>query len=322
MSSIVSSNRTTLRVGTRESKLARLQTEMALSMLKMTSPDTTFEVVALTTHGDKVLDRPLAQLGGTGVFVKELEDELLANRVDLVVHSLKDMPTDMPPGLVLGATLMREDPRDVFVSRDNTPYSKMPAGSRIATSSRRRAAQLSILRDDVTFVDVRGNVPTRLKKLDDGQCDGMILAAAGLLRLGYESRIAEFLEPSTCVPAAGQGALAIECREDDAYVLKILTEITDLNVSAEVTAERAFLRQLGGGCSVPIGVLGRITSDQQLHLIGCIADGQRVARGKLSGSMYDAAQLGIKLAEKMIEEGAGPILDAVTRKPYQQISPP
>jgi hydroxymethylbilane synthase len=281
------------------------------------------EIVALSTSGDKVLNKPIAELGATGVFVKELEDALLQNQVDLVVHSLKDLPTEIPKGLCLSATLFRDDPRDVLVSRNGLPFAQLPAGSRVATSSRRRAAQLSSIRKDLQFVDVRGNVPTRLRKLDEGECDAMVLAAAGLSRLQLADRITEYFEPDISIPAAGQGALAVECREDDTFVRSLLHSINDLQIEAEVTAERSFLRVLGGGCSVPIGVLARYQqADNTLIINACIADGQRIARTQLTGPAENAEQLGVELAHKMLSEGAKEILENIMGRPIQTISPP
>jgi hydroxymethylbilane synthase len=319
--SIVSSNNTIFRIGTRESKLALLQTDMVINALQAAIPDIRFEIIAQSTSGDKVLNKPIAELGGTGVFVKELEDALMEKRVDFVVHSLKDMPTEMPEGLVLAATLLRDDPRDVYVSADNTPFAKAAAGARIATSSRRRSAQLAALRKDVTFVDVRGNVPTRLRKLDEGHCEGMVLAAAGLIRLGYTERITHFFEPDISVPAAGQGALGVQCRIEDESVRQILGRINDTRVQAATEAERAFLKKLGGGCSVPIGVLAQLENGQ-LFIRACISDGTRLAKSSITGAPEKAGALGVELAERMLSEGADVILDAVMRRPPQVISPP
>ncbi|HEY9789318.1 MAG TPA: hydroxymethylbilane synthase [Candidatus Obscuribacterales bacterium] len=318
----MTSSKRVLRIGTRESKLARLQTDMVVSALQARLPDAKFEIIAQSTSGDKVLNKPIAELGGTGVFVKELEEALLADQVDFVVHSLKDLPTTIPDGLILAATLLRDDPRDVFVSLDKASFRDMPAGSRIATSSRRRSAQLSAIRCDVVFVDVRGNVPTRLRKLEEGHCDGMVLAAAGLIRLGYADRISEFFEADDSVPAAGQGALGVECRSADKEVRDLLALINDAGVAAETGAERAFLNRLGGGCSVPIGALGRLTDDGNLTLHACVADGKRLAKGSVTGSPAEADKMGISLAEQLLAEGADKILETVLQRPQQPISPP
>ncbi len=313
---------TPLRVGTRESKLALLQTDMILALCNERFPELRFEIVALSTSGDKVLNKPIAMLGSTGVFVKELEEALIANSVDFVVHSLKDLPTLIPNDLFLAATLLRDDPRDVFVSRDNVRFVDLPAGSKVATSSRRRAAQLMAVRKDIEFVDVRGNVPTRLRKLDEKHCDGMVLAAAGLSRLGYADRIAEYFQVDVSVPAAGQGALAVECRASDVRLRSLLAQINDQQVWAEATAERAYLAKLGGGCSVPIGALGRAQANNKLQLSACVADGERMVRGQMTGEQDQAEKLGIALAEEMMSRGASEILDAILQQPQPQISPP
>lgn len=311
-----------MRVGTRASDLARLQTQMVVDRLKEVSPETDVEVVLITTGGDKVQDRPIAQIGTRGVFVKELEEALLDGSVDFVVHSLKDMPTDVPPGLVLVAVLNRSDPRDVFLSRDGSSFANLKPGARVATSSRRRAAQLSHLRSDLNFVDIRGNVPTRLRKLEEGQCDAMILAAAGLLRLGLDKHIVEYFESDKCTPAAGQGALAVECRDEETSLL-LLKKIDDKLVRAEIECERAFLEELGGGCSVPIGALAKAEKGR-LVLEGCIAalDGKTVFRNKLEGDLNEAREIGKKLSKLMIKGGAESVVAALRESVPSKISPP
>ena len=317
-----SAARHVLRIGTRESKLARLQTDMIVQQLADRFPDLTIQIVPINTKGDKVLDRPLHSFGGTGVFVKELEEALFENTVDLVVHSLKDLPTEIPAGLHLGATLLRDDPRDVLVSKNHVPFDQLPPGSRVATSSRRRMAQLTYRRSDLNFVDIRGNVPTRLRKLDEGECDAMVLAAAGLLRLDLAERITQYFEPEICMPAAGQGALALECREKDEFIVNVLAKLNDHSTSSQTTAERAFLKKLGGGCSVPIGVLARIQHGNELTVSACVADGQKLLLDKISGGIDDAEKLGYSLADRMLAAGAKAILDAVLKQPQETISPP
>ena len=312
-----------LRVGTRESLLARLQTDMAVEALVGLNRGLQFELVGITTHGDKVLNKPLADIGGRGVFVKELEEALYADEVDLVVHSLKDLPTEMPDGLVLGATLSREDPRDVLVSNSGVSFEKLPPGSRVATSSRRRAAQLLSLRQDVEFVDIRGNIQTRLRKHDEGQCDAMVLAAAGLLRLNEHRRICQFFDTNICTPAVGQGALGLECRSDDRQVVDLLKEVNDALVLSAVRAERAFLNKLGGGCSVPVGALA-VLHNGLLQLTGCVAslDGRTVFRRTKSGSAESAESVGQSLAAEMIADGAGAVLTELLQGPGAAVSPP
>jgi hydroxymethylbilane synthase len=255
-------------------------------------PDIDFELHPITTGGDKIQDRPIAAIGGRGVFVKELEEALLENRVDMVVHSLKDLPTELPAGLKLACVIDRSDPRDVLVSDTYDSLASLPPGATVATSSRRRSAQLLALRPDLNFVDMRGNIPTRLRKLEEGQCDAMILAAAGLLRLGLGAKIKEYLPLAVSTPAVGQGALAVECRTEDSDLCGILREIEDPNIAQEVEAERAFLDELGSGCSVPAGALGRIEGNK-LTLHGCVAalDGRQILRDQISGDKQQAFQL-------------------------------
>jgi hydroxymethylbilane synthase len=312
-----------LRVGTRESKLARLQTDIVIARLAKHFPDLDFAVHPITTGGDKIQDRPIAAIGGTGVFVKELEDALLANRVDLVVHSLKDLPTALPAGLHLACVIDRSDPRDVLVSDRFGSLAGLPAGAKVATSSRRRAAQLLAVRQDLNFVDMRGNIPTRLRKLEEGQCDAMILAAAGLLRLGLEDKIKEYLAADVSTPAVGQGALAVECRSGDSELCRILSEIEDADSAREVEAERAFLDQLGSGCSVPAGALGRVNGDK-LTLQGCVAalDGSKILRDQMIDDKQNAFQLGKALAAKMQAAGAEKILVELRRSTPNVVSPP
>jgi hydroxymethylbilane synthase len=312
-----------IRIGTRESKLALLQTEIVKNSLTRKFADLRIEVVHITTGGDKVQDRPIADLGSQGVFVKELEEALLDNRVDLVVHSLKDLPTQLPAGLVLAAVLDRADARDVLVSNSKLGLHELPAGSKVATSSRRRSAQLKHLRADLVFVDIRGNIPTRLRKHDEGLCDAMVLAAAGLIRLGAQDRITEYLDSETSTPAAGQGALAVECRADDDVVLQLAAAIEEESVRAEITAERTFLERLGGGCSVPIGVVAETVEPGKLQMLGCVAsaDGKHLIRSRVEGSTKDATKIGIDLANVMLKLGAANLLEHLKNIPVT-ISPP
>lgn len=331
MTNSSSSQRKTIRVGTRESKLAMFQTNLTVARLKQSFPQLQFEICPVTTHGDKVRNKPLFELGGRGVFVKELEEALLADEVDLVVHSLKDLPTDMPDGLLLAAVFDRTDVRDVLVSKNKITLKDLPAGSRVATSSRRRAAQIAALRNDLTFVDIRGNIDTRLRKHAEGQCDAMILAAAGLVRLNLTEHVSEFIDTEISLPAVGQAALAVECRSSDAFVCDMLKQIDDKNVRAEITAERAFLYRLGGGCSVPIGGLAKITdrpNGVSLSLTGCVCaiDGSTVLRETLGIDLADdyvgaATKLGQDLAEKMLARGAAKLLESFAQT-TPLVSPP
>ena len=311
-----------IRIGTRESQLAQIQTAIVTNALKAKYPELTLEIVFVTTGGDKTLDRPIAALGMQGVFVKELEEALLLHEVDIVVHSLKDLPTTLPQGLCLAAVLNRSDPRDVLVSRNKTSFMDLPPGSKVATSSRRRAAQLRSLRNDLDFIDIRGNVPTRLRKHDEGLCDAMVLAAAGLIRLKLEDRITEFFSFETSTPAAGQGALAIECREDDQPILDIVSVIEDTGVRAEITSERAFLEKLGGGCSVPIGAIAKFEQNQ-VTIIGCVAsaDGSKIIRESDVGAASDPEKIGERLADRLIILGAANLLENLKQIPIT-VSPP
>lgn len=311
------------RVGTRASKLARLQTQIVVDKLKAQIPNVELEEVAVTTGGDKIVDRPIAELGFRGVFVKELEDALFRRDVDFVVHSLKDVPTDVPDGLCIAAVLDRDDPRDILATKTGKTFKDLPPNAVVATSSRRREAQLKKIRSDISFIDIRGNIETRLRKLDEDYCDGTLLAHAGLLRLGLLDRVSQVFEPDELTPAAGQGALAIECRADDKELLELLKTINDANVQAEIECERSFLTQLGGGCSVPIGALARINGDR-IDLTGCIAalDGSAVFRAKHSGFAKDAAKIGEELAFKMMENGARSTVESLRLSLPKKISPP
>lgn len=316
-----------IRIGTRESKLALLQTDIVLARLKRLSLALDIEIVPITTKGDKVLDRPIAELGGRGVFVKELEEALLRHEVDIVVHSLKDLPTDMPESLALAAVLDRNDPRDVLLSKDNLEFLKLPSGSRIATSSRRRTAQLLNLRNDIEFVDIRGNIPTRIRKFDEGYCDAIVLACAGLNRLELQNRISQHFDIETVTPAAGQAALAVECRSLDAAVLDLLKQIEDADARMEADCERAYLGELGGGCSVPVGASAKIAAGQ-MTLTGCIAslDGKELMRESLtetvSGDPNLASKAGLALANKMLAAGGKKIMDELRRQTPNVVSAP
>lgn len=311
-------------VGTRDSILARLQTDLALKFLHDKFPDLEFDIIAVKTSGDKILHKPLAELGGRGVFVKELEESLLRKEVDFVVHSLKDLPTEIPTGLKLAATINRADPRDVLLGRTKQEFAELPSGARVATSSRRRAAQLAAIRTDLEFVDIRGNIQTRLRKLEEGQCDAMILAAAGLERLGLADRISQYFEPSQCVPAVGQGALGIECHEENAEMLELLKQINDPIVWACTSAERALLNQLGGGCSVPVGALAQQKEDGKIELHAVVAsmDGKQVYKGSVHGDANEAEELGKKLAQELSRQGATQVIEKLLNQSIGEVSAP
>lgn len=267
------------------------------------------ELVKIQTSGDKILDVPLAQVGGKGLFTKEIEESLLRKETDLAVHSLKDVPTEIPDGLKVDIFTERENPHDVLVSR-GVKLADLPKGARIGTSSLRRSSQLKRLRPDFEIVEIRGNVGTRLKKLDTEKLDGIILAAAGIIRMGYEDQVTEYLSASVSLPAVGQGALAIETRTNDPEVEKICRTLHHQPTADCVTAERAFLRKLEGGCQVPIGCHATVDNGT-ITLEGFVADvdGKRYYRDKLSGDLSNGTKLGTQLAETLLNAGADKVLE-------------
>jgi hydroxymethylbilane synthase len=293
----------TLTVGTRGSSLARTQTDLVMSALRAQWPELEIVTKTIKTEGDRKLDVSTVQLG-KGAFVKEIEIALLNGEIDLAVHSCKDLPTDPVPGLTLAAFPQRADPRDTLISRDGRRLAELPAGAVVGTSSSRRKAQLLIHRPDLHIADIRGNVDTRLRKLQGDQYDAVILAAAGLNRLGLLYRATEILDPHVMLPAPAQGALAVQARADDNATLALLEPLNDPPTQAAVTAERAFLRALGGGCRVPIAAYARV-EDGWLVLRGLIAtdDGSEHVRGQIEGPVAEAVGLGAKLAEQLKENG-------------------
>jgi len=296
--------RRTIHIGTRGSKLALWQANWVRSQLQKQSPQTSIQVVIIKTKGDKILDVPLAKVGGKGLFVKEIEEALLDGRIDLAVHSMKDMPADLPEGLSIGAIPQREKSQDVLVSSCGH-LADMPKGARIGTSSLRRAAQLLWARSDIQIEPLRGNLDTRLRKLDKGNMDAIVLAAAGIRRLGLAHRISEYLSMDVMLPAAGQGALCIETRTDDMEIVKLMGPLDDVDTRAVVLGERAFLHRLGGSCQVPIAAHGQIKAGQYT-LNGLVAepDGTRVLRSQLSGLVADTQEIGHNLAETLMNQGA------------------
>jgi hydroxymethylbilane synthase len=299
----------TLRIATRSSPLALWQAEEVSRRLKALYPELDIQLVKMTTKGDKILDAPLAKIGGKGLFVKELEAGMLAGEADIAVHSMKDVPVEFPPGLELTLIMQREDPRDAFVSNKYANLSALPENAVVGTSSLRRQTQIREKHPDIKLDWLRGNVNTRLKKLDDGEYDAIILAAAGLKRLGFESRIRAFLEPEESLPAIGQGAIGIESRSDDAAVKQLLAPLGDVDTSLRVEAERAMNETLSGGCQVPIAGYAVLEGDQ-LYLRGLVGepDGSRVLRAEIRGPSAQARALGITLAEDLLAQGAGEIL--------------
>ncbi len=312
MTSTVETDKRTVRIGTRKSQLALVQTYWVKAELEKHFPDISFEVEEMSTKGDKILDVPLAKIGDKGLFTKELEVGMLNNTTDFAVHSLKDLPTNLPEGLMLGCVSKRVDPADALVVNEkyqDKQLETLPAGAIIGTSSLRRLAQLRHHFPQLEFKDIRGNVNTRLAKLDAGEYDGIILAVAGLQRLDMGDRIHQTISPEISLHAVGQGALGIECREGDAEILRILKVLEDADSCDRTLAERSFLRELEGGCQVPIGVNTMIESDR-LTLVGMVAslDGKQLLKDTVTGERKASEQLGKELATKLKEQGAGEIL--------------
>lgn len=301
-----------LRIATRKSALALWQAEYVKARLEHFHPNLQVELVPMSTQGDKILDTPLAKIGGKGLFVKELETAMLEGRADIAVHSMKDVPVEFPDGLMLSTICEREDPRDAFVSNHYSSLDQLPAGSVVGTSSLRRQCQLKALRPDLQIRDLRGNVNTRLAKLDAGEFDAILLAAAGLIRLGFTGRIRTYLPVENSLPANGQGAVGIECRSDDAAVLALLAPLEHTPTRLAVLAERAMNRRLQGGCQVPIGAFAELQGEQ-LWLRGLVGalDGSHILRAEVRGPAASPEQLGEQLAEMLLAQGAGHILSAV-----------
>ena len=306
---------TELRIASRRSQLAMVQTNWVKAELEKAHPELTITVEAMATQGDKILDVALAKIGDKGLFTKELEAQMLVGRADIAVHSLKDLPTNLPEGLMLGCITEREDPADALVvnaKNANHRLDTLPEGAVVGTSSLRRLAQLRHHYPHLSFKDVRGNVITRLEKLDSGDYDCLILAAAGLERLGFGDRIHQIIPGDISLHAVGQGALGIECVEGKPEVLEIIKVLEHTTTSRRCLAERAFLRELEGGCQVPIGVNSQI-SNEELTLTGMVAslDGKRLIRDQASGSAADPESIGIELAGKLKQQGAGDILKEI-----------
>ncbi len=304
-----------IRIATRKSQLALWQAEYVSAQLQKYHADLTVELVTMSTQGDKILDTPLAKVGGKGLFVKELETALLENRADIAVHSMKDVPVELPDGLHLATICPREDPRDAFVSNAYKTLDALPQGATVGTSSLRRQCQLSALRPDLKIKDLRGNVNTRLRKLDDGDYDAIILASAGLIRLEMAERISEYIEPHISLPAIGQGAVGIECRVDDDRVHQLLKPLHDQKTAIRVTAERAMNYTLNGGCQVPIAGFAELNKDT-LFMRGLVGepDGSKIISADIAGKPEDAEELGVILAEDLLARGAGEILQRLYDK--------
>ena len=298
-------------VGTRGSRLALRQTELIVEAFRAYHPELRLDVRTIRTEGDRRASAPLAQIGGQGVFVKEIEAALARREIDLAVHSLKDLPAELTPGLTIAAIPERGDPRDALVSRAGATLASLPPGASIGTGSARRAVQLRALRPDVEPIDVRGNVDTRVRKVDEGEVDAIVIAAAGLDRLGLLDRASEVFSPEAMLPAVGQGALAVEARDDDAEALEILATIDDRPSRLACEAERAFLRRLGGGCMLPFGALATVDGET-LAIRGFIADatGERLLRGEERGKANDAETIGGRLADRVLAQGAAAFVEA------------
>tara|TARA_B100000700_G_scaffold57012_1_gene61612 strand:- start:270 stop:1217 length:948 start_codon:yes stop_codon:yes gene_type:complete len=304
-----------LRIASRRSQLAMVQTKWVKQELEKSHPNLVISIEAMATQGDKILDVALAKIGDKGLFTKELEAQMLVGRADIAVHSLKDLPTNLPEGLMLGCVTEREDPADALVvNKKNQPYklATLPSGSVVGTSSLRRLAQLRYHYPHLVFKDVRGNVITRLEKLDEGQYDCLILAAAGLTRLGFSNRIHQIIPSKISLHAVGQGALGIECVEGKSEVLQIIKSLEHSPTAKRCLAERAFLRELEGGCQVPIGVKS-IIENEKLTLEGMVAslDGKQLIRDKKIGSVLEPEDIGIELANILKSQGAGEILQEI-----------
>lgn len=299
-------------IGARGSKLALWQANHIADLLRQAHPGLMVSIQTIMTTGDKVLDVPLAKIGGKGLFTKEIEVAMLAGEIDLAVHSLKDMPADLPSGLMIAAITERLDPGDAFVSNTYSSLESLPQGAKLGTSSLRRKAQLLSRRPDLIIANLRGNVDTRLRKLDNGDYDAIILAVAGLKRLGLNERITQVLPQEICLPAVGQGALAIETRIADESVLALVACLEDSATRNAVTAEREYLRRIEGSCQIPVGVFGQVANGVlSLQAVIMSLDGKQVVKDRIEAPAIEAATIGRSLAERMLAAGGSEILDAV-----------
>ncbi|MBJ7549330.1 hydroxymethylbilane synthase [Marinomonas ostreistagni] len=299
-------------IATRESQLALWQANNVKASLEALYPEISIELLGMTTKGDQILDSPLSKIGGKGLFVKELEKALLEGDADIAVHSMKDVPMEFPEGLGLSVICEREDPTDAFVSNAYHSIEELPQGSVVGTSSLRRSCQLQMHRPDLVIKNLRGNVNTRLRKLDDGEYDAIILATAGLVRLEMEDRIKARISDTFSLPAGGQGAMGIECRSNDAELIKLLAPLQHQETTYCVVAERAVNKRLNGGCQAPIACFALLEGDE-LFIRGLVGstDGKRMVRGEVRGNKADAENLGIQLAEQLLTDGAQALLDEV-----------
>ncbi|PFA64583.1 hydroxymethylbilane synthase [Bacillus sp. AFS015802] len=299
-------------VGSRRSKLALTQTNWVIDQLKALDPSYDFEVKEIVTKGDQILDVTLSKVGGKGLFVKEIEQAMLDKEIDMAVHSMKDMPAVLPEGLTIGSIPVREDHRDAFISKNHVALKDLPGGAIVGTSSLRRGAQILSVRPDLEIKWIRGNIDTRLAKLQNEDYDAIILAAAGLSRMGWTSDVVtEFLDPDLCLPAVGQGALSIECRDDDHEVLELLEKFACEETTSTVTAERAFLHKMEGGCQVPIAGFAELMDNGDIALTGLVAspNGETIYKEYMTGP--DPKEVGEKVAESLTKQGAKALIDQV-----------
>ena len=303
--------RRTIRIGTRGSQLALVQSRWVQACVQRQHPEIAVELVTITTSGDRFVEQPLSLIGGKGLFVKEIEEALTVGTVDCAVHSMKDVPGELAPGLIIAAIPLREDPRDVVIAREGARFEDLPRGVRIGTSSLRRMALIRAARPDLEVTSLRGNVDTRLRKLDRGEVAAVVLAAAGLRRLGIERTGIAFCDPQHFIPAIGQGALAIESRADD--TAHLLAPLDDRQTRIAVTAERAFLARAGGSCRTPLAAHATVVDNRTLELRALIAspDGRQVVRGERRGAVAVAATLGVELAEELLGKGGAEILQSL-----------
>lgn len=309
MMSVHSTDQAALVIGTRSSKLALAQTNMIRAAIEQAHAGIQIAIEHITTKGDIVLDRPLSAIGDKGLFVTEIEEALRAGRIDLAVHSAKDLPSELPPDMRLAAFPAREDPRDALIARDGLRLAELPQGASVGTSSLRRACQLRAIRPDLQISDLRGNVDTRLRKLHEGQYDAIVLAAAGLLRLSLQEQISEYLDPALMLPAVSQGILGIEIRAGDSRTAELLAALDAPESRVAALAERAFLARIGGGCQVPLGAYARITGTElQIEAMIGARDG-RIVRGQISGTTAQPAELGAQLADNLLECGGRVLLE-------------
>src|SRR3990167_5794961 len=302
-------------VGSRGSKLALIQTKWVISELKRLNPGLEFQIEKISTKGDKITNAPLSRLGGVGLFTKELEVALIKEKIDIAVHSAKDVPTEIHEGLVIGATPKREDPHDVLISNNNASLEKLPDNARIGTSSLRRKAQLLAFRPDFKILDLRGNLDTRLEKLETEDLDAIIVAYAGLRRMDYKGQISQIIPFDIMLPAVGQGSLCIEIRKDDSKINKIVLGIDDRQTRASVEAERALLAKLQGGCQTPIGAYAEIKKNElYIEAVICTLDGDHTIRDRHSGPVSQASKIGDELAQRMLGNGGIKILNEIRQK--------